>query len=127
MVSKNGTAVVDIAEVPAVASKDIGRHYEWVPLVEPYDALKIRAWVDFPQRLVREFEGTPEAAIAAAKQIIVEHDGWTADGVDLPQPDSDDFWESVPLRVMAVIFQTLMQTVSRPPTAASSPRTTRGG
>jgi hypothetical protein len=100
----NGTAVP--SDVSDPRGKRIANRCPWLDLPEPFDNLRVRCWLDYPQdiaeMLTAEPDETPEQASARVmeflKGVILQHDGWEADDNEGPlqQPDTDDFWRRIP-------------------------------
>lgn len=85
--------------------KRIANRTPWIDLPEPFDNLRVRIWLDYPQEIA-DFLTKPETetqeqanqrVMEFLKSVILQHDGWEDDdGAVLPQPDTDEFWERIP-------------------------------
>lgn len=84
---------------------------EWLDFPQDceYPDFKIRAWVNYPNRLDLDLSSNdPERMRPALARILVEHNGWI-DQDDQPYPPAGtpEFWESLSNRlgflVMAVV------------------------
>lgn len=93
--------------------KRIANRTPWLDLPEPFDNLRFRAWLDYPQDVAEWLtappntpDGTPgetpdettERLMSFLKTVILQHDGWEMDDDlgDLQQPDTDEFWQRIP-------------------------------
>jgi hypothetical protein len=94
------------ADTADTRGKRIANRTPWLDLPEPYDNLRVRVWLDYPQEiaelLTAPAEETPEQASARMmeffKGVILQHDGWEMDddGGPLQAPDTDEFWARIP-------------------------------
>jgi hypothetical protein len=75
------------ADTADTRGKRIANRTPWLDLPEPYDNLRVRVWLDYPQEiaelLTAPAEETPEQASARMmeffKGVILQHDGWEMD------------------------------------------------
>lgn len=99
--SPNGPAPMPPADP---RGKRIANRTPWIDLPEPFDNLRVRVWLDYPQEVADLLspppDETPEQASERItrflKEVILQHDGWEDDAGVLPQPDTDEFWERIP-------------------------------
>lgn len=96
----------------------------WIDLPGEYDGLKIRCWVNSPNRLIAELQSGEEDRIKAALcRLIIEHNGWADDdGAPLPPPTEHGFWSEIPTELAALIIQTFVEAVvARPQSLLAKP------
>ena len=87
-----------------VRGKRIANRAPWIELPEPFDNLKVRVWLDYPQdvaNLLIAREGETQAQSGQRistflKEVVLEHDGWEDDDGVLPRPDTNEFWARIP-------------------------------
>lgn len=110
------------AEPGDTRGKRIANRTPWLDLPEPYDNLKVRVWLDYPQEIAELLTApgpkpdgspgeTPEEAseriMEFLKGVILQHDGWDMgdDEGALQSPDTDDFWRRIPTALGRVISE----------------------
>lgn len=94
------------AEPGDARGKRIANRTPWLDLPEPFDNLRFRAWLDYPQDVAEWLtavpDETPEQAaeriMSFLRSVILQHDGWEMDDDlgPLQQPDTDEFWQRIP-------------------------------
>lgn len=131
--------------VPDARGKRVANRAPWVSLPEPWDNIKFRGWLDYPQDvadlLTAPKDETPEAASARVmdflKSVILQHDGWVLDDEDeinpetgkafgpLPQPDTDEFWQRISTPLGRKISERFFEELTQNPTSRASRRAKR--
>ena len=81
---------------------------EWVEIPD-YPGYLARVWVNYPERLYREMQSGEQAATAAAaRQIVLEHNGWCdANGEPLPSAQDEAFWDAMSLHLSVRVLGTV--------------------
>jgi hypothetical protein len=86
----------------------IPRRETWVELPTEYPDFKFKMWVNAPQRLwndIRDVDQDLSRALAALKQIILEHNGWLDfDESPYPPATEDAFWDAIPTELAGTII-----------------------
>lgn len=85
------------------------RTIQWMDLPPPYDEMKIRVWVNFPNELAQEISsGDKEKVQNAVRQIFIEHNDWEdQDGNPLPPTSEEGFWAKIPTELAATMVTLL--------------------
>lgn len=111
-----------VAEPGDTRGKRIANRTPWLDLPEPYDNLRVRVWLDYPQEIAELLtapgpkpDGSPgespeessERIMEFLKGVILQHDGWEMgdDEGPLQSPDTDDFWRRIPTPLGRVISE----------------------
>jgi hypothetical protein len=81
-------------------------------LYEPYEDFTVTAWVNFPQRLLRDGQ-TEDERLAALSEIVLAHDLVDFDGNPYPPANDPAFWREIPQDVAAVIIQSIQGQMGR--------------
>lgn len=109
--------------------KRIANRTPWLDLPEPFDNLKIRVWLDYPQDVA--FLWTPvenetkdaatKRVMEACKSVFLAHDGWEdEDGEIMPQPDTDEFWQRISTPLGAALVTRFFSEINGNPTSGAS-------
>ena len=111
---------------PAARGLRIQREEAWVALPAPYEDFRLRVVTDLSWKAVVDLSsGDPARAMAAARGVILEHNGWQdAGGFPLPQPSDEQFWDLVPIKMLLAALDAIAQEVSRHPNSRSGTRPT---
>jgi hypothetical protein len=89
-------------------------------LFEPYETDTITAWINFPQRMLREGQSEDER-IAALGEILLAHDLVDFDGTPYPAANDPTFWREIPQDVAQVIIQSIQGQMGRLDPTKSAP------
>jgi hypothetical protein len=89
-------------------------------LFEPYETDTITAWINFPQRMLREGQSEDER-IAALGEILLAHDLVDFDGTPYPAANDPAFWREIPQDVAQVIIQSIQGQMGRLDPTKSAP------
>lgn len=84
----------------------IQRREKWIDLPEEYAGFRIKVWLNAPTKVWMGLTNKKEKkAQEAAKQIVLEHNGWLDfDGEPYPPPSEEAFWEDIPTELAASVF-----------------------
>jgi hypothetical protein len=118
--------------------KRIVNRVPWLDLPAPFDNLRIRAWLDYPQE-VAELWTAPETKpdgtagetreeqntriLEACKNVFLEHDGWEDEDGLLPGPETDEFWQRISTQLGKAIVTRFFEELTGNPTFRASRRT----
>lgn len=128
-----------MAEPGDARGKRIANRTPWLDLPDPYDNLRVRVWLDYPQEVAElltappaNADGTPGETpdeqsariMEFLKAVILQHDGWEMDDGEgpLPQPDSDDFWRRIPTPLGRAVSERFFEELSGNSSRASRRR-----
>lgn len=99
-------AVNGVADPGDSRGKRIANRTPWLDLPEPYDNLRVRCWLDYPQEVAELLTAVPdetpdqqsERIMEFLRAVVLQHDGWEmADELGpLEQPDTAEFWQRIP-------------------------------
>lgn len=89
----------------------------WLDLPGEYDGLRVRVWVNCPNRLLGELtSGDNDRVRAALCRMILEHNAWADDdGEPLPSPTGAAFWDAIPTELAALMIATYVREVADRP------------
>src|SRR4051812_40815396 len=89
----------DTAHPPPPSGPRERQRVEWLdlPADSEYAEFKVKAWTNYPQRLMTELgSNEPERVRPALQKIVLEHNGWIdQEGEPYPLASSPDFWEAI--------------------------------
>lgn len=99
----------------------IKRHETWLDLPDEYEGFKVKVWRNAPAKLWTELSnGKEKEAIAAAKKLVLEHNGWLDfDGNEYTQPSEDSFWEDIPTELAVVVFALIQREMKELPNSVA--------
>lgn len=105
---------------PVVTGPRITPLSEWVDLPsDSYPGFKVKIRSNFPQRLANEIaSGDSARAVAALRQIVLEHNNWCdEDGEPLPPASAEGFWEhpGLPTHLAVTVLSLVNQAANTPP------------
>jgi hypothetical protein len=102
----------------------IKRREVWVDLPAEYEGLKARIWVNVPARIWADIGGSEkDAAKAAARQVVLEHNGWLDfDGEPYPPASDDAFWDVIPTELAAVLLTVIQLEMAKLPNSLTPRR-----
>ena len=103
-------------EQPATPRPRMQKRYERIPLHGAYEGFSIKAWINFPQKLLTQAQtGDPDVQAAALGQIVVEHNFVDFDGEPFPPPDDPACWTECPLDLLACVFTAIAERFGKLP------------
>jgi hypothetical protein len=100
------------------AGPQIQRREVWVELPQAeYPGFQFQFWVNAPTRLWRDMvSGHEERGLAAAKTLVVGHNGWRDyDGAEYPPPAEAAFWDAIPNELLACMIMAMRLEMQRLP------------
>lgn len=88
-----------------------GGREKWVSLPDPYEGMRIRLWINYPNRLNDDLaSGDEDLIYGALARIVLEHNEWNdEDGNPLPMLERGNtdvmraFWRMIPNECAQVI------------------------
>jgi len=111
------SAVVADAAPLAPGGVRLPKITQWLDLPGEYDGLKFLAWINCPNRMLREFQsGDDERIRAVLTKIILSHNGWADDeGEPFPSPTTAAFWQDIPTELAALTIRVFTEAVNARP------------
>lgn len=111
-----------------------GGREKWVTLPDPYEDMRIRLWINYPNRLNDDLaSGDDDLIYGALAQIVLEHNDWhDEDGDPLPVLSRGNvdqmrkFWRTIP-NECAQVISTLIGTEVGKASASLTNRQQRRG
>ena len=110
---------------PPPTGPQIQRREKWVDLPEQeYPGFKVQVWVNAPSKLWPMLSSGEEAeAQAAAKQLVIAHNGWLDfEGQPFPPPSETSFWEEIPTELAACILAGIQAEMQKLPNSMAPRR-----
>ncbi len=98
-----------IEQAPRRHGPRMPKTIQWMDMPPPYNEMRIRVWVNFPNELAQDIvSGDKDKVQAAVKQIFIEHNDWEDyNGEPLPSTQEKEFWDKIPNELAATMVTLL--------------------